>query len=218
MYTNGEESHTHFLDSEKNITGKITGYTWTLVDTVKVVSIWQKFQCRLRLGATRFKFAVPDDSCTRNGAEKAVTITGKVRSEQYCYYYQEVEGLSLGRALLTETVCSSFASISSPIVLRSPTFSSDQTAFIVSFKFFLSINGSSAAEDSVEIDDSGAAKLYEGTDFILDSASASTMARTLPMGLIFLEWVYSLEDVAVLTHLRCVMDSFVPSNTLISHD
>lgn len=217
---NGDGSHTHFFDSALNIIGRITEFKWTLVETGEVISTEEKFRYKFPLGTTRLKLAVLDNSCTRDEAETTVTVTGRVQPGQYCYYYQGLSEAPVGGALLTEAIPPSFAHISSSVNLGFPSFAFDQSMFAVRCHFFLQVDTESAMKElSVDVGDTGTARLYKGVDLVLDTSSSPTVSTALPTGLTAFELVYLRQsDSGTVPVLKLLVDGVVPPNSHISHD
>lgn len=86
----GSASHSHFFDVNNGVYGRITSYTWTLTDTDEVISNEVKFVHRFAMGVTEIKLRVIDNSCSVHEAQTEITVTGKMKNGQYCYFYNNL--------------------------------------------------------------------------------------------------------------------------------
>lgn len=214
----GERSHTHFFDPKKGIIGKITSYTWSIVETGKVISRQEKFSHNFPLGTTRLKLAVTDNSCTSDEAETTVTVTGKIQPGLYCYYYAGLSDVPLAGEE-AETQQPQFAAESLSLKLGFPQFSFAPTKFGARCLFFLEIDKDSPkSKITASTFGTGKAKVYKGEDLIIDTTAAGTATTSLPLGLTGFEIVYFRTNLSNPPKLHLFVDGQVPADAKVSHD
>lgn len=214
----GGGSHSHFFDAANGISGRVTDFTWTIVETGKVISKKKSFKYDFPLGTTRLKLAVLDNSCTRDEAETTVTVTGSRQPGQYCYYYSGLTEVPFAGEMAVAQH-PSFASISPNTALGFPNFSFDSTEFAVRCTFFLEVDeDSEASKISIVTGGSGVAKVYKGEDLLIDSASRSKATTSLSVGLLKFEVVYLRTSLAKTPKLNFLVNDTVPANNKIFHD
>lgn len=222
MYTvtlDAKGSHTHYFDSANNIIGRITQYTWSLVETGAVISREEKFAYNFPLGTTRVSLAVRDNACTSDEAETTVTVTGKIQPGQYCYYYSGLLSLPQGGKLSSEP-WPSFAAVATSASLGFPSFMFDSEKFAARCHFFLnSESESSESKISIETGGSGAARLYKGEDLVLDTETSEFTTTELGKGLNFFEMVYYRNDqISTTPEITIKVNGEIPDDSMISHD
>lgn len=86
----GSASHSHFFDVNNGIYGRIISYNWTLTSTDEVISNEVKFTHRFPMGVTEINLRVVDNSCSVHEAKTEITVTGKMKNGQYCYFYNNL--------------------------------------------------------------------------------------------------------------------------------
>ncbi|CAN8073805.1 unnamed protein product [Agarophyton chilense] len=186
VFIDGTGSHTHFFDSANNIIGRLTDYTWTIVETGQVISKSSSFYYNFPLGTTRLKLAVVDNSCTTDEAETTVTVTAAIQPGMYCYYYEGLPKMMADDPLGTPQ----FAAVSSTANVGFPSFPFSNSNFVARCVFFLQINqGVEAGAVSLSAS-GGVARLYKGTDLLLDTGGMSSTDTELPVGLLGLQVIY----------------------------
>lgn len=214
----GERSHTHFFDPKKGIIGKITSYTWSIVETGKVISQQEKFTYNFPLGTTRLKLAVTDNSCTSDEAETTVTVTGKIQPGMYCYFYAGLEDVPLAGEE-AETQEPQYATVLSSLQLGFPQFDFASTSYGARCLFFLETDTDSpVSKISVSTFGTGNAKVYKGEDLIIYSAATSTATTSLPVGLTGFEIVYFRTNLSTPPKLHFFVNGKIPADSKVSHD
>ncbi|PXF47725.1 hypothetical protein BWQ96_02407 [Gracilariopsis chorda] len=210
----GSGSHTHFFDSANNIIGQLTKYTWSLVETGEVVSNEVSFSYDFPLGTTRLKLAVVDNSCTTDEAETTVTVTGSIQSGMYCYYYSGLPMLMGGDPLGSPE----FAAVSSTPDLGFPTFPFSGSQFVARCFFFLEVDAD-IEEAAVSLSSSGGeARIYKGTDLLLDTDGMSSSETTLAVGLLALEIIYERTVTSQTPAVQFEVEGSVPAASKIFYD
>lgn len=193
----GTSSHSHFFDVKKALAGKITSYTWTNADTNEIISKKKSFTHRFKMGMTRLRLSVVDNSCSYHEAETSITVVGNMRKGQYCYFYD-----SLSSSNLTVPVSESkekpfaarpFSSLTlnhKDILSRVP----QKKSFVV--RCFFSANFSGITSISISTYKSGTANLYNGRALLIHSAGSrsSLNEEMFPTGLNAFQVVYSYDS------------------------
>lgn len=214
----GGKSHTHFFDPAKNIVGRVTSYTWTIVETNKVISRQETFSYNFPLGTTRLKLAVTDNSCTSDEAETTVTVTGKIQPGAYCYYYQGLDDLpKAGSEAGSETP--QFAKVSPTLQFGFPDFPFKDSKFGARCTFFLEVDKASMTNDiSVSTFGSGRARVYKGQDLLIDSDASPVATTGLAVGLIGFEIVYLRTNLNKAPKLDFFVNDKIPGAAKVTHD
>lgn len=222
------DSHTHFLDAANNVAGRLISYEWSVVETGEVLSTLVAFSYDFPLGTTRIKLRVVDNACSSDEAETTVTVTDKMESGMYCYFYQGLDDLLLGGTLF-EAPLPSFSAVYPSLSLNfasSIPFISE--AFVARCTFFLEHvpndpNDDQTPDDvalSLSTSGTGIARLYKGMDLLLDSEGMSETLAPLAAGITAYELLYRRSDLSVSADPRVslTLDGEVPSDGLITHD
>lgn len=214
----GDGSHSHFFDSSNNIIGRITEYTWSIVETGEVISRQAAFMYKFPLGSTRLKLAVTDNSCTSDEAETTVTVTGVIQPGQYCYYYAGLSDFpKAGPDALSQNP--QFSAVTESAQLGFPAFSFAGTKFAARCTFFLEVDKDSASSKiSVATFGSGKARVYKGEDLIIDTTSSFVAQTSLAVGLIGFEVVYLRTTLAKPAKLHFLVNNSKPAASKITHD
>ncbi|KAI0565904.1 Malectin [Gracilaria domingensis] len=214
VFIDGSGSHTHFFDSANNIVGRLTDYTWTIVETGQVISKTVSFFYNFPLGTTRLKLAVVDNSCTMDEAETTVTVTGAIQQGVYCYYYQGLPKIIGGDPLGTPQ----FAAVSSTPNLGFPSFSFSGGQFVARCFFFLEID-QGVEEGSVAVSaGGGVARVYKGEDLLLDTQGMSSTDTELPVGLLGLEIIFERTAPAQTAAVMFKVQGSVPAASKVFYD
>lgn len=213
----GSGSHTHFSDSQNGILGRVTKYTWTLVETGEIISNEVSFNYNFPLGTTRLKLSVIDNSCTTDEAETTVTVTGSVEPGQYCYYYSGMTELPVVGTLLEEPR-PLFASVSQTLDLNFPSFAFSDTLFAARCFFFLEVDSAGETDVSISTDDTGMARVYKGVDLVVDSEASESSKTQLPVGLERFEVIYLRTTLDNSPKLQLKVNGTVPALSKVSYD
>lgn len=210
----GSGSHTHFASGE--IQGSLTSYTWILPETGKVIATTAAFTRKFFLGTTRLRLIVVDNACSRDEAETSVTVTGNILSGTYCYYYDGLSELPMGGTLLNSPR-PTFSQRSSSLSLGFPSFSFKNSNFVARCLFFLEFDDNYInTELSISTSGTGDARLYRGSDLIIDSATATNSApETTSVGLAAYELLYRRSDLSSEPFVRLFVNGSVPN---VFHD
>lgn len=215
----GSGSHSHFFDAANNIIGVITEYKWSLVETGEVISTSQKFRYRFPLGTTRLRLSVIDNSCTTDEAETTVTVTGAQQPGQYCYYYTGLSTALAGGTPVAQAPYPKFAAVSSSLSLGFPSFSFDDTLFTARCFFFLEVDeDSEVSQVGVTTAGTGDARIYKGTDLLVDTKAEDTMDTSLSVGLTAFEVIYERTSLSSAPVLQFKVNNTVPANAKVFHD
>lgn len=210
----GSGSHTHFASGD--IQGVLTSYTWILPETGKVIATTPAFTRKFFLGTTRLRLIVVDNACSRDESETTVTVTGNILSGTYCYYYNGLSDLPAGGSLL-EAPRPTYSQRSSSLSLGFPSFPFKNSNFVARCLFFLEFDDIYYNTSlSIATSGTGDARLYRGTDLVIDSATALTAApETTSVGLIEYELLYRRTDLSSEPFVRLFVNGTVPS---VFHD
>eukprot|EP00178_Gracilaria_changii_P027577 TRINITY_DN88_c0_g2_i1.p1 TRINITY_DN88_c0_g2~~TRINITY_DN88_c0_g2_i1.p1 ORF type:complete len:1049 (+),score=148.56 TRINITY_DN88_c0_g2_i1:203-3349(+) len=214
VFIDGGGSHTHFFDSANNIIGRLTDFTWTIVETGQVISKTESFYYNFPLGTTRLKLAVIDDSCTTDEAETTVTVTGAIQQGMYCYYYEGLPKI-IGNDPLGKP---QFAAVSSAPNLGFPDFPFSDSQFVARCFFFLEID-QSVEEAAVSLSaGGGVARVYKGEDLLLDTEGMSSSDTELAVGLLGLEIIYEHTAPAQTAAVQFKVQGSVPAASKVFYD
>lgn len=210
----GSGSHTHFASG--SIQGVLTSYTWILPETGKVIATTPAFTRRFYLGTTRLRLIIVDNACSRDEAETSVTVTGNILSGTYCYYYNGLSEIPMGGTLL-DSPRPTFSSRSTSMSLGFPSFSFKNTNFVARCTFFLQFDNIYLnTELSISTSGTGDARLYRGSDLLIDTATATTSApETTSVGLLAFELLYRRTDLSSEPVVRLFVNGTVPG---VFHD
>ncbi|KAI0565937.1 Malectin [Gracilaria domingensis] len=210
----GSGSHSHFFDNANSIIGKITEYTWTLVETGEVLSKQTAFTYKFPLGTTRLKLAVVDNSCTTDEAETTVTVTGSIQEGMYCYYYNGISTVMGGDPLGFPQ----FAAVSGTPNLGFPSFSFSGGQFLARCFFFFEVDAA-AEEASVSLSASGGtARVYKGEDLLLDTDGMASSTTELAVGLLAFEIIYERTATAATAAVQFKIGGSVPAASKVFYD
>lgn len=210
----GSGSHTHYANGA--ILGKITSYTWILPETGKVIATSAVFRRNFYLGTTRLRLIVVDNACSRDEAETTVTVTGNILSGAWCYYYNGLSDLPLG-GTLQENPRPTYSARTGSLNLGFPNFPFKNSNFVARCTFFLEFKGeSSNTIISVNTAGTGNARVYEGTDLIIDSLTDSASGPiSTAIGLAAYEIVYRRTDLSAEPSLKLFVNGTLPA---VFHD
>lgn len=217
---NGGKSHTHFFDTDKNEPGSLVEYTWTLAETGQVISRTPKFTRFFPLGVTRLKLTVVDSSCDRDESETTVTVTGTLREEEtYCYFYRNGTVFPPVPAVITEGYdAPQFASALTGVVFNLPPFPFDKELFSMRCTFLLSVPEATVSLVRLSTFGSGHARLYKGTELIIDSTSSSEATTELPVGILEFDVLFRRSTLSIPPRIKFLIDGVTPPASRISHD
>lgn len=211
----GSGSHTHFSDAGKS--GRIISYRWTLPETGKVVSRQASFRHSFPLGTTRLKLTVMDDACTRDEAETTVSVTGNMQPGAYCYYYDDLTSLP-GPGTLLKSPLPKFAAVSPSLAKGFPSIPFRSSAFVA--RCIFSVEALKPLEStivSVDTANTGAFRVYNGEDLIIDSSTASKSGPIVTVvGLTSFEILYQRTDLSRKPSFVFKVDDQVPRG--VFHD
>lgn len=215
----GSGSHTHNLDDRNGTTGKVVSYRWTVMDTAEVLSTEVSFRHNFPLGTTRLKLTIMDNFCSSDVAETTVTVTGVIKSGMYCYFYKGLTRPLMGGIPLSSSPAPAFARQISVPNLNFPAFPFSETLFHMKCMFFLETKVAlPAATVMVSTEGSGHARLYKGTDLILDTSGSPAVQTGLPAGLTSFELVYERTTSGIVPSLQLTVDGDVPKAETVTHD
>lgn len=215
---NGKDSHSHFFDTNKGIIGKVTEYTWSIVETGEVISKKVSFSYKFPLGTTRLKLSVLDNSCTTDDAETTVTVTGKIQPGQYCYYYPGQTTPLIGGGLEIDGLPES-AYITTSLDHKFSEISFQNEVFSARCIFFLdTVSDPKTVDISTDTGGSGDVKVYKGEDLLLDTLTFSSAETLMATGLTAFEVIYTRTDLTKKASLKFKIDNKIPANSLIKYD
>lgn len=218
----GTKSHSHFQDvSDPNypITGEITRYKWTNIDTGAVLSTEPSFSALFPLGTTRLHLLVTDNTCDTAEAETTVSVTGSVKhGGSYCYFYTSASLPESGGAASASNK-PFFASEGTSFngVLETPP-GMQSAVFSARCSFFYEVDVDSVVSLSILTDGTGKARLVKGTENILDNAISTSVETKLLKGLTEFEVLYLREDVTRSPTLSITVNGNAISPEKISFD
>lgn len=210
----GTGSHTHFFSG--NYTAKIKSYTWTRVDTGKVISMKAIFSYNFPLGTTILKLKVVDSICSEHEATTSVTVTGSVRSGAMCYIYNDTGSILQGDTLtLSPRPISSFTSPS--LNIKFPFGAFRKQPFGARCIFLAMVKPSTGTKISLDTALTGTAHLYRGGDRIFDTSGGEPVAEIATGdGYMEFEMTYRYDNLAKPPFLVMKINGTSPSG--ISHD
>lgn len=209
----GRNSHTHF--SYSGGSGKIISYEWRLVESGTIISRKAFFRYKFPMGATRIRLSVMDNACTQDSAETTVTVTGVNQPGRYCYLYPHTAFLQPGALLRNRSPVAAF--LSNSLNTAFPALPITKFKFMARCVFFINFPKAKKSKFSIFTAGSGRARVYEGTDLILDSKSRSTSnPKNIPKGMVAFEIIYARTNAMKKATVQLKVDGMVPSQ--VSHD
>lgn len=192
----GRGSHTHF--SYNDISGRIIAYEWSIVETGEVISTKSIFKHKFPLGTTLVRLTVTDDICSQHRDDASITVTTTSLKGQYCYYYQ-FNNLteSLGPQTLLDSPSPTSSSPSFWGSLRFPPFPIFKNKFVARCIFSVQFDDASTfTKFSVDTAGSGSARVFKGSDTVLDTSTSSTsLGEKVPKGVQAFEVIYTRTNV-----------------------
>ena len=214
----GSGSHTHYFDAENGIRGRLTQYTWSIVDTGEIVSKKVEFTYNFPLGSTRLRLAVVDNSCSTDEAETTVTVTKSIQPGMYCYYYAGLVEPLMGGTLNELSPRPQFSAVSTQARFKFPAFSFRGTLFAARCIFFLEVDTDNPASKIKLIPGGGHAQLYKGQDLIVDTNTNNEVDTPLAVGLTAFEMIYHRTDLSKKPSLALRVNNKLPAKTKLYHD
>lgn len=214
----GRGSHTHFFDPVNNVVGRISSYTWTIVDTGEVISRRSLFDYRFPLGVTRLKLTVIDNSCSIDEAETTVTVTGSLRPGLYCYFYEGLTEIPMGGALQTSRM-PQYASEVSGLQFPLPKFDFATSNFAMRCIILLQISTAlPGATIKFSTFDAGHARVFKGEDLLIDTQQSSEAVTELSVGITSFELTYLRTTRARPPKLKFLVNGVVPDDNTVFYD
>lgn len=217
---NGGKSHTHFFDTDKNEPGSLVEYTWTLVETGQVVARTPKFTRFFPLGVTRLKLMVVDSSCDTDESETTVTVTGALHGQEtYCYFYRNGTIFPPFPTVIAEGYdVPQFAQALTGAAFNLPSFPFDRELFSMRCAFLLSVSEATDALVRLSTFGSGDARLFKGTELIIDTASSPETLTELPVGILEFDVLFRRTSLSIPPRLNFLIDGVTPPASRIFHD
>lgn len=210
----GTGSHTHFFSG--NYTAKIKSYTWTRVDTGKVISMNPVFFYNFPLGTTILKLKVVDTICSEHEATTSVTVTGNVQSGAICYVYDDTGSILQGNSL-TSSPRPTFSFTSPSLNIKFPLGAFRKRPFGARCIFLAMVKASSSTKISIDTALTGTAHLYRGSDRIYDTSGGEPIAEIATGdGHMEFEMTYRYDNLAKPPVLVMKINGTSPSG--LSHD
>lgn len=206
----GTSSHSHFFDVKKGIAGRIISYTWTNIETNAIISREAKFVHRFKMGITRLRLSVVDNSCSSHEAETVITVTGNLKKGQYCYFYDLLSNsnftLSVNQSYDKPFAARPFRSLTlnhKDMFSRAPR----NKKFVV--KCLFNANFSGITFISVNTRKSGVANVYNGRALLIHSTGSLTLSREemFPTGMNAFQVIYSYNSSSLLRPFLSVKSS-----------
>lgn len=197
----GSASHSHFFDFKNGIYGRITSYTWTDMETNQIISNEVNFIHRFAKGVTRIKLTVVDNSCSTHEAQTKITVSGKMKSGQYCYFYHNMS-VADRFSTVNETVeipfaAGRFSSLSvkdtdlQSIIPRS-------TSFVVKCISELHLREHRTVQNvTIDTNGTGGALLSIGNGYVFSSMNFSEIQLEFEGGMNTIEVTYSYSNYSV---------------------
>lgn len=206
----GTSSHSHFFDVEKGIAGRIISYTWTLTETNVIISREAKFVYRFKMGITRLRLSVVDNSCSSHEAETIITVTGNLKKGQYCYFYDRLSSsnfaLPVDQAEEKPFAARPFRSLTlnhKDIYSRAPPNKN------VVVRCMFNANCSEITSISVNPGKTGTVHVYNGRALLIHSANGLTRSQEdmFPSGMNAFQVIYTYDSSSSLRPFLSVKSS-----------
>lgn len=214
----GGKSHTHYFDPETNLAGRLTGHTWTLVETGDIISTELVFTWRFPLGVTRLKLTVIDNSCSTDEAETIVTVTGSTRPGLYCYFYNNFTEVPVGGAL-EKGPWPNFATTIANLNFPFSGFKILGNLFAMRCQLLLqSTVDLPSASIKLATFGTGRARVYKGKDLLIDTFTSAVATTPLHIGLTAFEITYLRLSKDSRPKLRLNVNDRVPKDNAVFHD
>lgn len=208
----GSESHTHAEINGRD--ARLISYKW-LLSNGKVLSTAKRFSHRFPIGTTKLRLAVKDEVCSTSEANTYITVTGRRGLGVDCYYYPGQSSM-LQVAALSKKPLPSLASIQRTLAIKIPS-ALLKTKFAMRCKFLISSSWVNS-KISIETGGIGTARLYRGSNKIIDTSTKSISAPfNAKTGLQAFELLYAQKSGRSSPILRVKLNDNIPKNVFFDH-